>query len=238
MAKSPLTKEQWDKQGITVPSNPQTPEEKVALVESLPATVKQIHVCDASGCSVWRAPTKILDTDTIVFRKSNSMPNLRLAKPKVEPEEDEIQERVRKREVFTDVDDLVRTAKHSLDPDDINRQTLIRMTEVASSLKFERMQAELEGRDTVKMLQQEMRALKIVSDVSSKQVDQRLKKQEIDLGSLAFRNIVVKMLETFHGTMVRAGHTPEQASAIITKMSKELDTEEWQSSMSKAIAGD
>lgn len=59
--------------------------------------------------------------------------------------------------------------------------------------------------------------------------------EEPALGSLEFRNIVVKILETFHGTMVRVGHTPEQASSIITEMGKELGTEEWQNSMSEAI---
>lgn len=235
--KQPLTKEQWDKQGLKVPNSPQTSDEKVALVESLPATVKQIHVCDESGCSVWRKPGKILASDTIVFRKSG-LPNLRVAKVGAQDEEDAIAQRIKEREEFTTSDTMVRTAKHSMDPDDVNRQALIRMTEVTATMQFERLQAELEGESIDTMLMREMRALKTLSDAASKQVDQRLKRQEIDLGSMAFKTIVANLLRTFKGQMVRSGLSNAQANQIVSSMAELLDTEEWQMGMSKAIAGD
>lgn len=238
MAKSPLTKEQWDKQGLRVPSAPQTPEEKVALVESLPATVKQIHVCDLKGYSVWRKPDKIKVTDIIVFRKSNGLPNLRVAKVGVDDADNEVQDKIRRREDHTTEADIVRVARHSMDPSEVNRQALIRMAEVSSAMEFERLEAERAGKSIDKILMREMRALKTLSDAAAKQVDQRLKRQEIDLGSLAFKNIASKMIQTFYNAMLKSGVSQEEAKQVVTDMASTLDSPEWQSSMTKSISGD
>lgn len=238
-----LTKEQWDKQGLYVPE-PQTREEKIELITSLEEAPARINVCTASGCSKWRKPAEVLESDIIVLKKKDDSPSTMGRAPGNAQENLELPvidmelERIKKvREEFIRKDALVRTARTNLDdPISILRETQIKLTENAASLTFARMEAERKGEESSMIAKRELAALRAIRDLALRREDQKLKKQEIDLGSLTFKNMLSVMISTFFTAMVEGGLTQDEANTIINGLAKKLDSEEWQSRMSKAIS--
>lgn len=138
---------------------------------------------------------------------------------------------------FIEQDPLVRAARASADSAEVFQEVVHRLTEVASSIAYERLEAQRKGQPVSIVARREVAALVAVRDASLKRIDQRLRKQEIDLESLAFRNLFVYMVKTFTGAMDAVGIPATEIDTVVSYLSKEVDTEEWKNHALKSIAG-
>ena len=156
---------------------------------------------------------------------------------KLEAASAEIAEVNRQREEHLSGDPLVQAARLNSDSPDVLQETIHRLTEVASSIGFERREAQRKGEATSMIARREVAALVAVRDASLKRIDQRMKKQEIDLESLAFRNLFVYLVRTFTEAMDGVGVPEQEIDAVVAYLSKEVDSEDWKNLAIKAIQG-
>ena len=93
------------------------------------------------------------------------------------------------------------------------------------------------GKDSSMIARREVSALVAIRDASLKRIDQRLRKQEIDIDSLAFRNLFVFMVRTFTEAMDAVGIPTGEIENVVSQLSKEVDTEEWKNSAIRSMSG-
>jgi hypothetical protein len=229
-----------------IPNKPQTDADKGKILARLPQG-SRVFVRNASGTRKYREHADVRPSDTIIFKKDGT-PVIMKKRPgrkaekkkkkiKLKPADDKVAAVIESRDEFIEKDPLVLEAKKNCDSPQVLQETVARLSEVASSLAFERKEAERKGEGTSMIARREVAALVALRDASLKRIDQRLRKQEIDLESLAFRNLFIHMVETFMDAMDRVGVPEKEADSVIANVSKLVDTEEWKSSAIKTIQG-
>jgi hypothetical protein len=226
-----------------VPENPQSPRDKELILSEVPRN-SRIYVREEGGNLRYKELAKVRDSDTIIYKKDGS-PVLMKGRPgrlseeriKLEAASAEVAEINLQRDEHLADDPLVQAARLNADSPDVLQQTVHRLAEVASSLAFERREAQRKGEPTSMIARREVAALVAVRDASLKRMDQRLKKQEIDLESLAFRNLFVFLVRTFTQSMDAVGIPEQEIDSVISFISKEVDSEEWKNSAVQAIKG-
>jgi hypothetical protein len=220
--------------GLIIPKKAQSARDKSLILADLPPEVTKICVVDIGNNQKWRNLSEVRDSDKIVF-KANGSPNVMRGRPgrksheqiKLEAISPEVEEINRQREVFRQKDSLVKAAETSVASPKVLQETIVRLTEIASALAFERKEAQRKGELTSIIARREVTALVAVRDASLKLADQRLKKQEIDLDSLAFKKLLVHLARTFQESMRDAGVPIEEQKNVLARLSKAVDTEEW-----------
>ena len=226
-----------------IPENPQSPRDKELILSEVPRN-SRVYVQEEGGNLRYKEQGRIRDSDTILYKKDGT-PVLMKGRPgrmsedrlKLEAASAEVAEVNRQREEYLLSDPLVRAARASADSPEVLQETVQRLTEVASDIAFERKEAQRKGESTSMIARREVAALVAVRDASLKRMDQRLKKQEIDLESLAFRNLFVYLVRTFTEAMDGVGIPGEEIESVIAYLSKEVDSEEWKNSALQAIKG-
>lgn len=226
-----------------VPDAPQSPRDKELILAEQPRNTR-VYVKEEGGKLRYKELSQVRDSDTLIYKK-NGDPVLMRGRPgrmsedriKLEAANSEVAEINRQREDYLAQDSLVQAAKINSDSPDVLSETIIRLTEVASTIAFERQEAHRTGTATSIIARREVAALVAVRDASLKRIDQRLRKQEIDLESLAFRNLFVYMVRTFTEAMDATGIPATEIDSVVSYLSKEVDTEEWKNSALKSMSG-
>jgi hypothetical protein len=201
--------------------------EKHTVLRNLPEGTTRVQVIDEKGKQAWRKPDDVVKTDNIVF--GNNGPVVmkgtpgRKAAPKLEPVNDNIAEVIEAKEYHLENDPL--TALVQADPDqaDVLDAVMVELAREASSLEFERKEAERNGNDTSTYSLRRARILQAVGDMHL----QRKKLADsggVDLDSNGFEAVFGYALETFREAMGNSGVRPELIETTFAKLGKVLES--------------
>lgn len=222
-------KKRLESLGLQVSDQELTHDQSLALVESLPPQVSHVKVLDSRHNIRWRGVGSLREDDVLIFESSG---NLCVKQVEVSVEYQEYLD-------FMESDSLVSATKEKgIDSPMVINEAMARLSEVASSLSYERKKAQLAGQSASMIARREVTALVAIKDTALKRIDQRLRKQDIDLDSLAFRQLFVFIVQTFQEAMENCGVAHEDISSVISELSTAVDTEEWRAIALKVVQGD
>lgn len=235
MAHTAHIKKTLSSQGLSAPEEPRSPEEREAYLEHLLDGYEAMVI---SGTKFrWKLKSDIEESDIIVIherrnevhsRKSSKTPELTL-------DEQQKRDHLRAKNKFMNRDPLVRQVRKSAESQEAYEHSMIRLSEIASQLAFERQQAV--GKEASLIARREMSALTALRDGVLKRMDQRLRSDEIDIESLAFRNIFLFIIETFQQALKSCKVTDREIQQILNELSKAVDSEEWRAQAFKVANG-
>lgn len=213
----------------TKPKPTPTPQDHAALLSLAPPGSQRVSVTDRQGRAKWRPMDAVEPFDTILLR--NGIPITMKASPG-RPAEIEgavdvgVADQVRQKDRDLSSDLVVKTARHDPESSDLLHHVVVAMAEEASSLKYERRQAELNGTETSQISVRRVQALKAVAETWLKRKDQTAAK-EIDLAGPQFKAVFALTLDTFREAMVDSNLRPEMVEMIFAKLTAKLQ-EGWE----------
>ena len=132
-------------------------------------------------------------------------------------------------------DPILKIAGDQPESPEVLNQVILALVEESASLRFERMEAERNGRDASSFSMRRVNALKAVGDTWIKRREQ-ITSQLIDLDSGAFQELFKFIVETFTRAMQSSGVRGEQSDTIVNAFSKMLD-ESWRSEANRRMKG-
>lgn len=209
------------------------------ILKDLPPGVARIKVLDEHGREKWRTPEDVTDAHTIVLKDDGS-PFTMSGKPgrkaKVErlPVSDLAAKIMEDKKRAIDDDPLVRTVYHNPESPDVLAAVMKGISEEAASLKFERQEAERQGKETSQISMRRVNALKAAGDAFLKRMDQ-VQNSGVDLDSPAFITVMEFIGGTIHETMISSGMRPEEAQALLTKLAAVLNSGEWKAELEQKL---
>ena len=204
-----------------------TTTEKHAVLRNLPDGTTRVQVIDEKGKQAWRKPDDVVNTDNLVF--GNNGPVVmkgtpgRKAAPKLAPVNDNIAEIVEAKEHHLENDPLTALVRADPDQGDVLDMVMQELAKEASSLEFERKEAERLGNDTSTYSLRRARILQAVGDMHL----QRKKLADsggVDLESKGFEAVFGFALETFREAMGESGVRPELIETTFAKLGKVLES--------------
>jgi len=233
--------------GLTIPKKPQSLEEKRTILAGLSKEVQRINVVDEKGKTKWRPLADLRDEDIIIF-KSDGTPNVQRGEPgrrpqkkvhvDIKPANAMVEELGRQRQKFLANDPLRRSIEGDFESVNVLRQVMLKLAESAASIEFEIGEAVRLGTPVSQLARRHSIILTSLRDASVKRIEQKLKNQEVDLESSAFRAIFVLVVETLRDAMVRSGVDAEMISLVLSEFASEVETEEWRSKALQGQRGD
>ena len=116
-------------------------------------------------------------------------------------------------------DPVLKQAKKDPDSVDLLDDIIQGIAEESASLKFERTEAEREGKKTAELSTRRVRALKTAAETLIAKRE-KLTSKEIDLESPQFHRLFKFIVETFQTAMTDAGLGDEQAETVFAKFTK------------------
>jgi hypothetical protein len=210
------------------PQKRQTRADREYILKNLPQGTKRVQVLSSQGKVSYKHPEDVdLDHDEIKMA-SDGTPIVMRGKPgrkpktNLQPVTPQINEVVQAKNEHLDNDDLTREIMSNPEGEGVLDTVLVGLAQEASSIEFERLEAERHGRDTVNISSKRARVLKAMADTV-------LKKKAlaaggvIDLDSPAFKIIFGMVLETFKGAMKDSGARPELIETTFSNLVKALD---------------
>jgi hypothetical protein len=229
--------------GMVTASQPQTPEEKRLIFADLPPEVERINVQTPDGRNRWKDVGDVNDEDIIIFTSKNkpnvmkARPGGRRPKPGFVAANPKIQQAMDTREEFKKRDPLLKATKKKWTSGDVLHETANRFAEVAADIRYERQVAHANNEPVSMIARREVTALVALRDSVFKHQDLKLKRQEIDLDSLAFRNLFVHIVTTFQDALLESGVPANEVGDVLTRFAKKVEGEEWRARADKAVRG-
>lgn len=233
--------------GLTIPRKPQSPEEKRQILAGLSKEVQRINVKDETGKTKWRLLSDLQDKDTIIF-KGDGTPNVQRGEPgrrpqkkvhvDIKPANAVVEELGRQREKFLSNDPLRRTIEEDFESVNVLRNVMLKLAESAASIEFEIGEAVRLGQPVSQLARRHSIILTSLRDASVKRIEQKLKNQEIDIESPAFRSVFLLVVETLRDAMVKSGVDAEMVSLVLSEFANEVETEEWRNKAVQSQKGD
>ena len=216
-----------------------TAAEIAAVYKDAPSPDARVKVNTDLGHEKWRKLDDIADTDTIVLKEDGTAYYMgkapgRPKKVEREPANENVRQVIAHKKDALSNDALFTTLHHDPDAGDVLAQVLLGMAEEAASLRFEREQAELEGKETSNISQRRVRALKAVGDNWLKR-QEILGDKAIDLDGPAFATILVFFGETLRNTMLAMKMRPEEIDTIINRFAGTVDSGEWRAELESRL---
>lgn len=206
----------------------QTPQEKKAILDALPATVQRVRVRDDVGKMKWRSPDGVFDTDIVEIDQHGKPFTMKgqvgrkkvIRLPSSSMTADQIS--VNKRNHIRK-DKLVKLAKKAPESSKVLNEILSGLAEEAASLGFERSEAERRGENSVNISTKRVSALKAIGDTWAKRKELTKATGDIDLDSPAFEEFFKFLFKTFRDAMAEAKVAPDMSQAVFAKLSKLMD---------------
>jgi len=190
-------------------------------------------VVTPDGKTIYKDIDKIADVDDLVTR-ADGEPTVMKTKPGRRgknvvtdggPINGIIRERVRRRNESTNRDEILKTVKKNPDSPDVLNQVILGIGEEAASLAFERVSAEMDGKDTATLSSRRITALRALADTWLKRMEQ-VNEKTLDMDGPAFKKVFGFIVETFREAMTGIGYREEETDTILAKFSS-LITDEW-----------
>lgn len=190
----------------------------------------RLKVINNRGREKWRELDRVQDTDDIQCNKAGA-PIIMFKTPgpkskDLSPTSPAVIKMMRERQEALKNDPLLEVVKGSPDSLDVLQHAMIGLAEEASSIQFERHEAERQGEDTVKYSKSRVVAIKALSDVWLRRKDQVVT-NAIDLDSPMFESVMAHVLQTFRGCMKDAGVDNNRIRVVFARLAKEISSEEW-----------
>jgi len=209
----------------------QTRSDREYIIANLPEGTRRVQVLSSQGKQAYKRPEDVnLDQDEIVLA-SDGTPVVMRGKPgrrpktQLNPVTPQIAEVTRAKAEHLDSDNLSREIQRDSNSDGVIDNILLGLAQEASSIEFERMEAERHGQDTVNISAKRARVLKAMGDTVLKK-KQLVSGGLIDMDSAAFRALFSLLMETFKGAMQDSGCRSEVVETTFTNLGKALD-ERW-----------
>lgn len=209
----------------------QTRADREYIIKNLPQGTKRVQVVSSQGKTNYKRPEDVdLDHDEIKLAMDGTPIIMRgkpgrKAKTQLKPVTPQIDEVVQAKSEHLENDDLTREILNNSEGEAVLDTVLLGLAQEASSIEFERMEAERHGRETVNISSKRARVLKAMADTV-------LKKKAlvaggvIDLESVAFKTVFGMILSTFKEAMKESGARPELVETTFSNLVKALD-ENW-----------
>lgn len=204
-----------------------------AIVATLPPDVSRVQVIDEFGRTKYRKLSEVGDSDQILMDSSGNPITMgkggpgRPKNPDMQPLNDQIKELMRAKEIHLRDDDLLDVVQKNPEASTVLDYVMVGLAEEASSLGFERGEAERKGMPTSQISIRRIGALKAVGDSWLKRKEQ-IAAGGVDLESTAFRKLFKFIMDTFRETLLEdAKVRDEMVETIFTSLSRRLDDDNW-----------
>lgn len=204
----------------------QTPMDKQRIIRCLPPGTSRLQVIDGDGKTRFKLPGDIEDEDQIVM-KGNGEPVVMLGRPgrksKTElPIDPAVADVLEAKQEHVESSLLISAAKNNPEGDDVLNHLIVAMAEEATSLEFERKEAERKGEDSSSYSAKRARVLKGLADTWLKRKE-RIEGAILDLDSPSFEVLMSFILETFRDAMKDSGMRGEMIETTFNKLAKKLE---------------
>lgn len=208
--------------------------ERDRLLAMIPPGAKRVQVLDEKGQIRYKDLGDLADKDEIQITKKGD-PVVMMAKPgrrlddgvvTLEPANDTIAEILKQKQTSMERDPILETARTAPESTDLLHFVMVALAEEASSIGFERAEAERQGMETSNISTRRINALTKLVETWLKRKDQ-ITTKEIDLKSPSTRALFQYVFEMFKDAMETSGMGPELTETVFAKVAKVLDSEQW-----------
>lgn len=227
---------------------------RAALLGMAPPDKPRIRVRDIDGNLRWKNMAKLDPDDVIVLdrfgkpsfarkpgrpkKKSSKKPNVPGGMSK--EEHLKVKARLRKKTKFVKNNPLVQAAMSNPDALESLQHVMVAFSEEAAGAEFLRNEAEERGEDGGKFSNQRVRYLRYFSEtwLQHKELRQNANEDEqgVDIESPSFRAVFLFIIETFRDVLMdMKGLDSRTVQLILTKFSKEVQSEEWSQKAKKKV---
>jgi hypothetical protein len=205
------------------------------MLANLPGGTRRVQVTLPNGQKQYKRPEEVdLVQDEIILTKGG-LPVIMRGKPGrkkqgtgLQPATPNIAEVVEAREEHLETSNLIRLLKLDPESDASIDAVILGLTEEATILEFERLEAQRLGKDGTGIAMKRSRVLKAISDVQLKRKS-LTEGGVIDLDAPTFAALFQFILETFKGAMKSAGVRPEAVEQTFTSLVATLREDNWRS---------
>lgn len=219
-----------------VEASPVSEEPGVRMVGGypVPANAQRVRVITEKGRIAWRRIEEVVATDTIELSPRGEPQWMKgeLGRPKnsslheeLPPKNEIVGDLIRVKNAMLRTDPVVLAAESTPDGAVVLDQVLAELAVESASMKFERQEAERNGKETSSLSMRRVVALKAIGDTFLKRKEV-IQNQAIDLDSPEFQKIFSFFSETFTRAMIAAGIRQEAMDSALSNFSKLLD-EDW-----------
>lgn len=201
----------------------QSPSRK-KLLASLDQDVTKIQVETVNGATRWRTPKDLKDSDKIKM-KADGTPSVMKGAPgrrktvELPPTSTEAEAKQAKKESVMASDAVLKQARKDPESEKLIDHIIQAIAEESASLKFERTEAEREGKPSAQLSTLRVRALKTAAETLIAKKE-KLTSKEIDLESPQFHRLFKFVVETFQTAMDDTGMAQEQSETVFAKFTK------------------
>lgn len=213
----------------TQPSSarPLSASDKALHLRNLPAGATRVQVRDAKGKTAYRKPEDVVSTDTLMFGADGNLVVMRgepgrKPKTQLEPLNDDAREVMAAKSDHLKDDLLVAAVETDPTADTVLDLIMQEMAKEASSLEFERKEAERHNSETSGLSVKRARILGQVGDMYLKRRE-KLAEGGLDLDSPQAQAFILHLLNTVQEVMIESGVRSEHAETIFGKLGKRLD---------------
>ena len=205
------------------------------LMAKVPPGAVTVLVKTAGGDQKYRLLAEVADTDEIQTNKSGTPIIMKAAPgrrkvPVLQPANDLVKEILkRKRDILED-DPVFKATKFDSESSDVLKQVMLALSEEAACIRFDRLEAERNGKATGQHSLHRINALKALVDTFLKRREQ-LGVKDIDLKSPAIGQLIKVLLDTFREAMVSTGEREEMIKTVFAKASQMMKDEMWENDL-------
>jgi len=205
------------------------------LLAMVPKGATRIQVKDEKDQLRYKEIHDLADKDIIQVNKKGD-PVVMMSKPgrrlddgavSLEPANDTVAEILKQKNVAMGKDPIIETARTAPESVDLLHFVMVALAEEASSIGFERQEAERQGMETSNISTRRINALTKLVETWLKRKDQ-ITTREIDLKSPTTRALFGFVFEMFKEAMETSGIVPEMTETIFAKVAKALESESWE----------
>jgi len=200
------------------------------LLAKVPPSATRVRVKTAKGATKYRAIADLANDDRIETKK-NGDPIVMKGNPgkpttlTVGPANATVAAILTRKAAAMDGDEILAQMRANPESADVLQAVIIGLGEEAASIKFEREEADREGKDTSGISSKRVSALRATAETWLKRMDQ-LTAKTIDLDSPGFNVLFKHIMDTFREAMNATKLRPEEAEAVFTKFSDMVD-DDW-----------
>ena len=220
--------------------------ERDRLLAMVPTGAQRIQILDEKGQIKWKDLDDLADKDEIQVNKKGD-PVVMMAKPgrrlddgvvNLEPANDTVAEILKQKQSTMDRDPIIETARKAPESTDLLHFVMVALAEEASSIGFERAEAERQGAETSNISTRRINALTKLVETWLKRKDQ-IKTNEIDLNAPPTRALFEYFFDLFGESMDTSGIGQETKETVFAKVAKIIRGESFENEaknrMKKAV---
>ena len=213
-------------------SDKRSTQDRKTLLMKIPAGTERIQVRDEKGKLRYRRVGELHEKDIIQVKKNGNpvvmrnTPGRRETQTKVGPVTPVVRKLMENKEKTLEDDTLLNMAKECPESTDVLQQVMVGLANEAASIRFERMEAERQGKETSSLSMRRINALRAVGDTWLRRKEQ-IVSRTIDMDSPGFAILFRFIMETFRGSLEESELSSDKIKAIFARLGKTLGSDGW-----------